>query len=267
MKDLVNSYLERLPRRRIERAIASRVAALSGKLSDRLDRDRLLTCNACGHAVAGFTRYAGKPNLCPRCGATAKERLVLALIDSGHLTIPSGGRFLHIGPSERTLIQRLVAAGSYTAADLHPGVYEGQDVVELDLTKLGSLGSDLGKFDIIYASHILEHIPDDGLALRATCGSLTPQGEFWMLVPLAESSTVDGDGTESVRQREERFGQWDHVRQYGFDVEQRLEAAGYTVTRLGAVDLGVEIVASAGLSLNDIVWRCTSNAGHVRDAR
>ncbi len=257
MNSRLSAAVEGLPVRRVTRALASRISAVAAKAADALDEDKKLTCNGCGHSVAQYVQYAGKPNLCPRCGSTAKERLVLALLEAGQLTIPTGGRYLHIAPSEKRLMIRLAAAGSYVAADLHPGVYEGHDVIELDVTQLANRQAEFGTFDIIYASHVLEHIPDDAAAMDAIAASLNPGGEFWMLVPLADGPTIDGDGTESTRQREQLFGQWDHVRQYGHDVHKRLESAGFDVATLGIADVAANVIFEAGLAADDIVWKCT----------
>ncbi len=259
--------IDAIPTLRITRALASRLSAVAAKAADLLEDDKKLACNACSHSVAQYVRYAGKPNLCPRCGSRAKERLVLALIDAGHLTVPAGGRILHIAPSERQLMTRFTAAASsdgYLTADLHPGVYEGHDVIELDLTELAERRQQFGTFDLIYASHVLEHIPDDAAALEAVADSLNPGGQFWMLVPLVDAPTVDGDGDESIREREQRFGQWDHVRQYGPDVGKRLEAAGFDVTTLGIDDVGAQVIFEAGLAADDIVWQCRVGSTNAR---
>lgn len=264
MNNRLAQFIEGVPTKRITRALASRISKLASIAADLLEDDKKLTCNGCGRSVAQFIRYAGKPNLCPACGAPAKERLVLALIDSGLLEVPKAGRVLHIAPSEEHLTNRFTAAaaaavekgGQYIAADLHPRVYRGHDVVELDLTQLASRRNRFGSFDLIYASHVLEHIPDDEAALEAVAASLNPGGEFWMLVPLVDGPTIDGDGTESIRDRERHFGQWDHVRQYGDDLGKRLEAAGFDIAAFGIVDLAAETNFEAGLAADDLIWRC-----------
>lgn len=268
MSGRLTKRVETIPTLRITRALASRISAVAAKVADRIEDDKKLRCNSCGEAVAQYVRYAGKPNLCPLCGSRAKERLVLALFDGGYLNIPRGGRILHIAPSEQALMARFTAAApdGYTAADLHPGVYEGHEVVKLDLTELANRRNQFGTFDLIYASHVLEHIPDDAAALQAIATSLNPGGEFWMLVPLAGGPTVDGDGSESVREREKRFGQWDHVRQYGYDVGKRLEAAGFEVTTLSIADVDPQVIFEAGLAADDIVWQCRVGAARTSAA-
>jgi SAM-dependent methyltransferase len=245
-----------IPVQRFARAAARRLDSMSGRLSDQLDRERKLECNACGASVARFVRFAGKPNLCPVCGSPAKERLVLALLDEGALSMPTSGRVLHLAPSERWLAGRLRAEMEWVPADLHPEVYRGFPVRGLDIVELADRRSEFGRFDMVYASHVLEHVPDDRAAMRSIAAALVDDGELWVLVPLAGDSTVEGSGRETVRQREVRFGQWDHVRQYGNDIEARLTSAGFSVLRLGVNDLMSTTVARAGLAEEDVLWRC-----------
>lgn len=259
------SRLDQVPADRIRRGVSFRIARAAAAVTGWLDPERKLRCNACGERVAQYIPYAGKPNRCPACGCAAKERLVLALIDAGLLALPEDGRCLHLAPSELGLIKRMSSSGSYIAADIDPQVYPGLDVHELDLTELANRHDDFGVFDLIYASHVLEHIPDDHAALDAVARSLVPGGSFWMLVPLSDSPTLDGNGTESIRDRERLFGQWDHVRQYGVDVEERLHAAGFGVSTLGIDDLQSSLVFEAGLSGDDIVWVCRTRSNQFNN--
>ena len=87
--------------------------------------------------------------------------------------------------------------------------------------------TDLGSFDLIYASHVMEHVPDDSRVLANMHAALTPGGEAWLLVPLYDGPTIDGAPDLSGRERERRFGQWDHRRQYGEDFGARIAAHGF----------------------------------------
>jgi SAM-dependent methyltransferase len=71
----------------------------------------------------------------------------------------------------------------------------------------------------------MEHVPDDAQVLRNIFEALKPGGEAWLIVPLWEKPTEDGSYAMPPRERERRFGQWDHVRQYGPDFADRIRAA------------------------------------------
>jgi len=87
--------------------LASRLDRWSNALADVVESDRRLACNGCGRSVAAFTRFGGRPTICPECGSRSKERFVLALLDEGRLDLRSGGRFLHVAPSERHVAARM----------------------------------------------------------------------------------------------------------------------------------------------------------------
>lgn len=182
---------------------------------------------------------------------------MLALLDEGRLDLRSGGRFLHVAPSERHVAARMRERGEYVAVDLQPRTYGGAEVRALDLRDLWRRSEEFGTFDLVYASHVLEHIVDDRAALTAVRQSLADRGgELWALVPLADGATDDGDGSETVRERERRFGQWDHVRQYGEDFGDRLVDGGFSVQRFDIDVFPASTAVRFGLSEDDVLWRC-----------
>lgn len=227
---------------------ASRAAlTVKARLGARADRH----CPACGGAVVGFFRYGDNAQWgCPACGASPRERLVNHLIAQGVLTLPKGGAILHMAPNEGSLVARFRASGGdYAPADIDPSRYDVPGVRRVDLMRIG----EAGRFDLFYASHVMEHVPDDAHVLREIFAALKPGGEAWLIVPLWDRASEDGPPDMSGRERERRFGQWDHVRQYGLDFADRIRAAGFDVDLLRARDCAGEDVAR--MALDDIVFR------------
>lgn len=149
-----------------------------------------------------------------------------ALLDAEALTIPSGASVLHCAPSEKRLVDRFRnPALEYVPADIDPTNYDVPGIQQLDLMEI----ADRDRFDRIYASHVMEHVPDDSVVLENLRRALKPGGEAWLVVPLWDKPTEDGPPGLDPRERERRFGQWDHVRQYGPDFADRIAAAGLTV--------------------------------------
>lgn len=182
-------------------------------------------CPACDRPVIGFFRYGDCADWgCPKCGASPRERLVNYLLDSGRIALPQGGAILHMAPNEASLVRRFrAAAADYVPADLDPGRYSVPGMTRVDLMDLAPDA----RFDLFYASHVMEHVPDDAQVLRNIFAALKPGGEAWLLVPLWDKPTEDGSYAMPPRERERRFGQWDHVRQYGPDFAGRIRAAGF----------------------------------------
>lgn len=236
-----------------------RVLKAAGKYGSRaalavrtmLGARRSRHCPACGQDVAGFFRYGAEREWgCPACGASPRERLMHALLDAGRITLPAGGAILHCAPNEASLVRRFRAgAGDYVPADIDPARYDLPDMQRLDLMAM----ADTARFDRIYASHVMEHVPDDGVVLRNIARALKPGGEAWLLVPLWDKPSEDGAPDLSGRERERRFGQWDHVRQYGRDLAGRIAAAGLTVELIDTGDMPP--ADTARMALADTLFR------------
>jgi len=188
-------------------------------------------CPACGKTVVGFFRYGDNGEWgCPQCGASPRERLMNYLIDSGRLAVPLDGAILHMAPNEGSLVRRFAGAADYVPADIDPARYDVPGMTRVDLMQL----ADRDRFSLFYASHVMEHVPDDMAVLRNIHDALRPGGEAWLIVPLWDKPTEDGSFDMPPRERERRFGQWDHVRQYGPDFADRIRAAGFDLEEIDA---------------------------------
>ncbi|CAN5130828.1 class I SAM-dependent methyltransferase [soil metagenome] len=235
--------------------VSKGVLALRAVLGAKPEYD----CPACGTAVVGFFRYGENADWgCPRCGASPRERLMNHLLDTGTIALPASGAILHMAPNEASLVRRFrAAAATYVPADLDPARYAAVDATCVDLMTL----DDRDRFDLFYASHVMEHVPDDARVLGNILRALKPGGEAWLMVPLWDRPTQDGSFAMPARERERRFGQWDHVRQYGMDFADRITAAGFEVTTIAARDL--DPVVRARHALDDILFRARRPvAGH-----
>lgn len=221
------------------------------RLRAALGAQRSRACPACGTKVVGFFRYGDNAEWgCPACGASPRERLMNHLIDKDVLAMPQGGAILHMAPNEASLVRRFAAAaGEYVPADLDPARYTVPGMAKVDLMTLDSDA----RFDIFYASHVMEHVPDDAAVLRNIWRALKPGGEAWLIVPLWSQPTQDGSYAMPPRERERRFGQWDHVRQYGPDFADRIRAAGFELEEIDAG--GIEPVLRHHHALDDRLFR------------
>ena len=81
---------------------------------------------------------------------------------------------------------------------------------------------------------MLEHIADDAAAIREIARVLSPGGKALIVVPRRPGVPTDEDPSLPEERRIARFGQWDHVRMYGDDLEDRLGAAGLSVRSVSA---------------------------------
>lgn len=181
------------------------------------------TCPCCGFRARRFLDY-GQPRRpgakCPSCGALERHRL-LAL----HLrTWASVSRILHVAPEEPVVALLRNLGSIYIGTDLVPNL-------QVDaLTDLTQLPFSDAAFDLVVCSHVLEHVPDDRMAISEIRRVLTTDGSALLMVPVSDIDVTDEDPSiTNPEERVRRFGQRDHVRTYGRDFGSRLAEAGLTV--------------------------------------
>jgi SAM-dependent methyltransferase len=132
---------------------------------------------------------------------------------------------LHVAP-DVSLHRRLRALSGvdYLSADLDSTKAD----VQMDLTAI-ALPDD--SFDLILASHVLEHIPDDVAAMGELRRVLRPGGVAILAVPYWGDTTREDLSITDPEERRRLYGQTDHVRMYGRDgvFEDRLRSVGFEV--------------------------------------
>jgi len=86
---------------------------------------------------------------------------------------------------------------------------------------------------------------------------LKPGGTAVLQVPISLSlqTTIDDPSVTDPRERERRFGQYDHVRIYGSDYPERLRAAGFRVEIFNPADRwGAAVVGELRLNPRERVF-------------
>jgi SAM-dependent methyltransferase len=115
---------------------------------------------------------------------------------------------LHCAP-EAPMRRRFSAIfGRYSSADLHDPDTDYQ-------VDLRDLPFDSGSFDVVFASHVLEHIKEDDIALAEIHRVLRPRGFAVLPVPVVNVTTVE--------YAEPNPNEWGHVRAPGLDYFDRYE--------------------------------------------
>ncbi|NOU06317.1 MAG: class I SAM-dependent methyltransferase [Hyphomicrobiaceae bacterium] len=132
-------------------------------------------------------------------------------------------KILHIAP-EWPLFRKLENEPGYVGGDIQKRRHSNATV---DITKIAFPND---TFDIVICNHVLEHVPDDHLAMRETFRVMKPGGQGVFTVPIStEAKTWEPTPGMSVAEIERICG-WDHKRYYGRDFSEKLAAAGYDVT-------------------------------------
>ena len=132
----------------------------------------------------------------------------------------------------------------YLSADLDP---RSPALMHFDIT---AIPLDDATFDVVVCNHVLEHIPDDRLAMRELRRILRPGGCMYSIHPVYTElpSTFEDASVTDPDARRRLFGQIDHVRKYGPDFVERLSNAGFEVRveRYGADAEGVRYYGLGG---------------------
>lgn len=114
------------------------------------------------------------------------------------------------------------------------------------------------KFDFIYNSHVLEHIPNDIKAMSELYRVLKKDGVCITLVPLFNiDTTFEKDEYNTPELRLKYYGQRDHVRKYGLDFKNRLMSVGFKVKEISAEDLIKTKEQKRLFGLNGQIFVCT----------
>lgn len=205
-------------------------------------------CPVCEKTSSVFLEFGVPPRkdaACPHCGALERDRLTWLFLKhrTDFCTLNQKRAMLHVAP-ERAFEKkfRAVIGDDYVTADL----YRSNVSVKMDITDIDFPDE---YFDIIYCSHVLEHVLDDTAAMREFYRVMKRGGWAILNVPVRGQHTFEDASIIDPDERERVFGQSNHVRIYGEDYIERLRIAGFSVEKIGIHDLlDKELIQLYGLT-------------------
>jgi SAM-dependent methyltransferase len=188
-------------------------------------------CPLCTKSAEQFVALGAPNRRCPTCGSLERHRFLWHfLLHNTNFLDGASKSLLHIAPEEMLeVLFRNVPGIEYLSADL----FSPNAMVRMDITAIDYPDD---SFDIIYCSHVLEHVQEDRKAMREFKRVLRPEGACLIQVPVYGEPTKEDPTVTSPEERLRLFGQEDHVRKYGADIEDRLVESGFEVTKLVAGD-------------------------------
>jgi SAM-dependent methyltransferase len=222
-------------------------SAFAGKyLPDRFE------CPCCGWKGARFRDYlqVGYTIVnaeCPVCDSQSRHRaLYLWLKNSSELAQKKGTALIFAPEKSIAPLWNNVRGLKVICTDIltRPSVHFVADLQKMPLADQA--------IDIVWCHHVLEHIPNDGLAIGELYRIMRAgESELIVSVPMGAGPTTDEYGfcDETIS------GHW---RLYGDDFEQRLSRAGFQVERL---NLGISMADRRRYGiLDEPVYRCRKGA-------
>jgi SAM-dependent methyltransferase len=157
-------------------------------LLQNLNKEKF-TCPICRYS--GPFRDANRPTglrkhaKCPKCGAFERHRLQYLVVNNVLNGINSSTlKMLHFAPESffRNFFSKCFS--QYETADLNMhGVDHNVDLQELPFED--------ETYNFVFASHVLEHIPDDEKAISEIRRILKPNGIAILPVPLVAEKTIE----------------------------------------------------------------------------
>jgi SAM-dependent methyltransferase len=198
-----------------------------------------------------------RPNAqCPACGSLERHRLVWMFFKhKTNLFDGSPKRMLHVAPEPMLEKQlRCLPGLTYLTTDLrNTGV-----TVRMDIT---SIAHEDDTFDVIYCSHVFEHVSDDRQAMRELYRVLRPTGWAVLQVPITAAKTFEDPSVQTPEERERVFGQCDHVRRYGPDYQDRLKEARFEVACFTAEAIvGSQQIDRMGIREDEPIFLCIKSS-------
>ncbi len=197
-----------------------------------------------------MAHYNRRDALCRSCFSEERHRALRLFLQSWLPTDGAPIRVLHLAP-EPVLRSWLEGHQGvhYVSADLsRPRV-----ALRLDLEHIPCSDE---SFDVVIATHVLEHVHSDRGALAEIVRILRPGGSLIAMVPIdaTREATFDDPSIVTPAAREAAYWQSDHVRLYGRDFASRVADSGFTVTlEQPSVQMTPEAVRRHGLSADPAV--------------
>lgn len=193
---------------------------------------------------------------CPLCTVSDRDRIyalyMKKLVSTGCL--PAAGRFIEfapIGPLTAKL-KSLLPGWEYRKADLMMAGVDDQ----IDICDMSQAYAD-ESVDMFLCSHVLEHVPDDVMALSELFRILKPGGRGILMVPihLDLQTAREGGWTLSATERWRLFGQDDHVRLHSKnDWMQRITQVGFRLECVSVPFFQNEPSSQVGILASSILY-------------
>lgn len=239
------------------------------KLNERLDKYEKAyppkECPICGYKGIDFRPY---PQIihreveCPNCLSHERHRALWLYFKQNSHLLTNGNKFLHFAPEEQFRPHFEKCDIEYHPVDISDENWYIKEIVDIQ-----DIPYQDDYFDLIYCSHILEHVPDDKKAMNELCRVLKPGGTALILVPINgiafelpydETKTLEDEKYNTPELREKYYGQFDHLRLYGSDFKDKLIDSGFKIRSDDFIKrLGFETIERYALIRNENIFECT----------
>lgn len=237
------------------------MSQLKAQIRYYLHKGRGRYCPICDKSFRKFGDCGSpkrKEAVCYYCGSLERHRLVwLYLKRMTDFFDKRPKSMLHVAPEpcfERIFKKHL--GQGYVSADIQ----NPRARVKLDITDIHFPDEE---FDVIYCSHVLEHVEEDKKALKEFNRVLKSDAYAILIVPIQPGleRTLEDQSVTDPEERLRLFGQEDHVRLYGQDFVERIQEANFSVKAIKPTDfLSEKEMELMRIKPTDQIYYCTKNS-------
>ena len=173
----------------------------------------------------------GKYKVAPVWGTRNHHRLIWLFFQNETDLLKKKNKLLHIVP-EYGIWKRLKRIRNI---DYHPVEIilrgKGEYMKKNSVVDLAKLKYSTETFDFIICNYILDHIKNDAQAMKEMFRVLKPNGLALVTIPnyQPDKDTFENSLITKPKERKKYFGEWNHYRKYGKDLNIRLKNAGFQV--------------------------------------
>lgn len=220
-------------------------------------------CNTSFKSFGEFGLFKRANAICFNCSSLERHRLIYLYL-SNTINIFDKNikpiRLLHFAP-EKIFYEKFDSNLniSYTPCDLFPELYNHGGNSEIKKVDITNIPFEDQSFDFILCNHVLEHIPDDYLAMSELYRVLSHEGNGIFQVPIdySREETYEDFSITTPEERKKVFGQRDHVRWYGKDYKNRLKKAGFIVNEIDIKSIfTTDQILKFGLMASEKIYHC-----------
>ena len=222
-------------------------------------------CCICGAEYKKFASYGNVKRAnakCLNCNSLERHRLVWKYLNdkTDLLSDNNQKKLLHFAP-ENLFFKMFIKQKNieYYPCDLYPEKFDYQIDVKVNKADITNIPFDDNSFDVILCNHVLEHIPDDRLAMRELNRVMKKDGWAILQVPIDynREKTYEDFSITHPKQKKKAFGHKDHVRWYGRDYKDRLAQSGFKVKEDDYVkSFSADEIFRYGFTDSEMIYYC-----------
>ncbi|HEY0298702.1 MAG TPA: class I SAM-dependent methyltransferase [Arachidicoccus sp.] len=234
--------------------VKSNYRSIRGWYKSQQYNGNVVYCSCCDKSFSSFKDFNYSADLsnesrfvetykntdCPNCYSHPRHRIICTYLNENKVKLQQQN-ILMFGAEYS--IEKWFRTNNipYTTADL----FDRTADIKADIQNTSFPDE---SWSLIICNHVLEHVPDYALALKELKRILKKDGVLEISVPTDRvlSKTIENTNILSVKERIATFGQIDHMRIFGTDIEKLLMAAGFFVEVIDGNTLPDNLVAKVG---------------------